>query len=177
MALITRLTRLFRADLHAVLDRMEEPDLLLKQALREMEEALASDERRLRASTRERDQLLARTADLDRSLDSMAGELDLCFAAGKDDLARALVRRRLEAERLRALLQRKRQDLDAELAALQERVRENRVRLEAVRQKAELLAEEDARPPHEGWPAPDLTVGDADVEVAFLREQQKRRRP
>lgn len=36
MALINRATRLFRADLHAVLDRIEEPDILLRQAVREM---------------------------------------------------------------------------------------------------------------------------------------------
>ena len=38
MALITRFSRLFRADLHAVLDRIEEPDVILRQAVREMEE-------------------------------------------------------------------------------------------------------------------------------------------
>ena len=37
MALINRLSRLFKADFHAVLDQIEEPELLLKQAIREME--------------------------------------------------------------------------------------------------------------------------------------------
>ena len=40
MALINRFSRLFTADMHAVLDRIEEPDALLKQAVREMEEEL-----------------------------------------------------------------------------------------------------------------------------------------
>ncbi len=35
MALITRLARLFQADVHAVLDRIEEPLVLLQQAVRE----------------------------------------------------------------------------------------------------------------------------------------------
>ena len=48
MALITRVGRLFRADLHAVLDRVEEPEVLLRQAIREMEEELAEDRQRLR---------------------------------------------------------------------------------------------------------------------------------
>jgi len=43
MALVTRLTRLFQADFHAVLDRIEEPDLQLKQAVREMQFALDQD--------------------------------------------------------------------------------------------------------------------------------------
>lgn len=178
MALLTRITRLFRADLHAVLDRIEEPDVLLKQAVREMEEALASDERRLRGLTQERDQLLAREADLGQSLGSVAEELDLCFASGKDELARTLIRRRLEAEHLGKGLARKREALEASLATLRKRVAENRSRLETLRQKAELLTEqEDLHRPEEGWPLPDHAVRDEEVEVAFLREQQQRRRP
>ena len=46
MALITRVSRLFQADFHAVLDRIEEPEVLLRQAVREMEEELARDEQR-----------------------------------------------------------------------------------------------------------------------------------
>ena len=41
MALITRVSRLLRADVHAVLDRLEEPDVLLQQAIRDMEEVVA----------------------------------------------------------------------------------------------------------------------------------------
>ncbi|MGH8588771.1 MAG: PspA/IM30 family protein, partial [Gammaproteobacteria bacterium] len=48
MALITRVSRLFRSDLHAVLDRIEEPEVLLRQAIREMEAELSSDEQRIR---------------------------------------------------------------------------------------------------------------------------------
>ncbi|MGH8626524.1 MAG: PspA/IM30 family protein [Gammaproteobacteria bacterium] len=48
MALITRVARLFRSDLHVVLDRVEEPEVLLRQAIREMEEELSSDEQRIK---------------------------------------------------------------------------------------------------------------------------------
>ena len=60
MALVNRISRLFSADFHAVLDRIEEPDLLLRQAIREMEEELAKSEQRIRCL--ERDQ-----ADLSRA--------------------------------------------------------------------------------------------------------------
>ncbi len=49
MALITRVSRLFQADFHAVLDRIEEPEVLLRQAVREMEEEL-QDARRMQMS-------------------------------------------------------------------------------------------------------------------------------
>ena len=69
-------------------------------------------------------------------------------------------------------------DLGSEtLDGLDIRLRENRARLESMRQKAELLAEESARArPAENWNIPDITVRDEDVEVAFLREKQQRRR-
>ena len=52
MALINRMSRLFTADVHAVLDRIEEPEALLKQAIREMEEEVQGAEQRDRKSTR-----------------------------------------------------------------------------------------------------------------------------
>jgi phage shock protein A len=64
MALITRLSRLMRADLNALLDRLEEPDILLAQALRDMQQTLADDARTLAAMTRERQQLRQRRETL-----------------------------------------------------------------------------------------------------------------
>lgn len=175
MALITRVSRLFRADIHAVLDRIEEPDVLLRQAVREMEEALARDEQRINVLTREHEQLVSRHRDIQQSLEGLEAELDVCFDSGKEDLARALIRRRLEAQRYTRFLARRHETLGTTLAELRDRVRENRARLESMRQKAELLAEDDTPACHEEtWAASDTSVRDADVEVAFLRERQKR---
>jgi phage shock protein A len=174
MALITRFARLFRADLHAVLDRIEEPDLLLRQAVREMEEALAGDEQRFRLMTHEMEQLDARRREVEETLVQAGDELDVCFDSGKDDLARTLIRRRLEAQRMRRLLERRRGELDSGLQRLRTRLAENRSRLEAMRQKAELLAGDDAGEREEPWSLPDLSVRDEDVELAFLREKKRR---
>jgi phage shock protein A len=177
MALITRISRLFRADLHAVLDRIEEPDVLLRQAVREMEEDLARDEQRIKLLDHEHGELIARQTGIEQSLAEIGEELDVCFASGKDELARALIRRRLEAQRCLRLLGGKRTALQDTLAGLRARVGENRTQLESMRQKAELLTE-TGTPEHAGenWSPPDLSVREEDVEVAFLREQQQRRR-
>jgi phage shock protein A len=68
MALINRVSRLFTADLHAVLDRIEEPDALLRQAIREMEEDLANTEQRIGWLEHERDQLAGRQTEIEQSL-------------------------------------------------------------------------------------------------------------
>lgn len=176
MALITRVSRLFRADLHAVLDRIEEPVALLRQAIREMEEDLAGDEQRIKLLNNEHKQLAARQSDIDHSLREMQAELDVCFESGKDDLARALIKRRLEAQRFHKFLCRKRETLEETLAPLETRLDENRARLDSMRQKAELLVDEETPPHAENWSTPDFSVRDEDVEVAFLREKQNRGR-
>jgi phage shock protein A len=174
MTLITRFSRLFRADLHAVLDRVEEPQVVLRQAVREMEEDLAAEQRRLGLLRDEQRRLAARDADILDSLQDLAAELETCFDAGKDDLARLLLRRRLEAERLRALLARRREESDEGLVRLAARVQEKAARLEAMRQKAALFAPEAAPAPADPWETPAAAVRDEDVEVAFLRERQRR---
>ena len=76
MALISRVTRLFRADFHAVLDRVEEPDILLRQAIREMEEDLNRDEQAYRGHERDREQLAKRESEFQQLTRSLAEELD-----------------------------------------------------------------------------------------------------
>ena len=177
MALITRVARLFRADLHAVLDRIEEPDILLRQAVRDMEEELARDQQRVKLLSHEQEQIETRVRELDPALQEIEEQLEVCFAAGKDDLARALIRRRLETQQRSKYLQRKRDMLQDTLAGLTARVDEQRAQLEAMRQKASLLAEDTpSERPWDIWSSPELRVRDEDVEVAFVREKQRRNR-
>jgi len=177
MTLITRISRLFRADLHAVLDQIEEPDALLRQAVREMEEDLARDERELKATQHEQRQLQARAFDLEQSQQRLAGELDVCFESGTDDLARTLIRRRLETEQVQKSLSRRQEAVEQALAILGARIEEHRMRLESMRQKAELFTDDRAADPADDlWSAVDFSVRAEDVEVAFLREKQRRQR-
>ena len=100
MALINRISRLFKADFHAVLDQIEEPEALLKQAIRDMEDDLASTEQRINLCMHDQEALAIRKSELDDAIAEFAAKLDLCFESDKDDLARSLIRKKLEAERL-----------------------------------------------------------------------------
>ena len=179
MALITRVTRLFRSDLHAVLDNIEEPLVLLKQAVREMEESIDEDEQRLKLLSHEQSQLVSRQADLDHSFEQLEEELDICFESEKDDLARGLIKRKLETQRLAKAIDRKQNTLLSTLTELKIRLDENHTRLASMRQKADILAEHEANAHAtesnaECWDTVDVAISNEDVEVAFLREQQKR---
>ena len=181
MALINRIARLFQADFHAVLDQIEEPEALLKQAIRDMEDDLAATEQNIALCAHDQDALAARQKDLQATIAEIDAELDLCFESKKDDLARSQIKKKLEAERLlkrlSATFEANRQHL-AEQRAI---VEENTSTLEGLRQKAELIAH---RGPVNGdpcsefddvaWMARELNVSDDEIEIAYLREKSVR---
>jgi phage shock protein A len=171
MALINRMSRLFTADVHAVLDRIEEPDVLLKHAVREMEEELARGELHVRGLEQEHAALGERQRKLQAMVTELGEQLDVCFASGNDDLARKVLKRRLETERLERHVTERRATLERELTARRTALDEQREQLDVMRQKAELLT---PTAPSAGLGKTEFVVGDAEVEVALLRERQKR---
>lgn len=176
MALVNRVTRLFKADFHAVLDRIEEPDVLLRQAIREMQDDLVDGEQQLRGLNVDARQLQQREVDLQQSLKQIEDELDICFAADKEDLARQLVRRKLEQQQRLRHANKRQQQLQQQITDIESRLSENQQQLEAMQQKAECLLEtsEVVASEFEQYVGNELGVQDSDVEVAFLKEQQRR---
>ncbi|WP_428624374.1 PspA/IM30 family protein [Sedimenticola sp.] len=175
MALINRIARLFRADMHAVLDRMEEPDLLLKQAIREMEAAFAGDEQRHRLLQHERMRLTAQLDDGQHKLSEMEEQLDICFQSNNEALAKQLIRKKLTLARHIQQQESRAKSVQQQLTDLSQRLTENRTQLESMQQKVELLENTaDDHCEHTLAEPPGNPVEEADVEVAFLREKQKR---
>ena len=175
MALVTRLSRLFQADVHAVLDRIEEPDLQLRQAVREMQLALDQDRQRLKLLRHEYSQLARSLSDGEAMLKTYDEELDTCLAADKDDLARDLIRRKLANERHAQALHSQSEAVAAQIEALERQIEEQDQQLGNMKQKLELLANSPERPA--GGP---FCHGDAirneEIEIALLREKERRAR-
>ena len=139
MAMITRLSRLFEADFHALLDRIEEPDLQLKQAVREMQFALDQDRQRLKLLQHEAEQLAKTTSVVVERLKAFDEELDICLAAKKDDLARDLVRRKLAGDRQLQALKHQSESVDSQQRQLAAEIEEQNQQLIGMKQKLELL--------------------------------------
>ena len=173
MALITRLSRLFKADMHAVIDRLEAPDILLRQAVRDMEEAVATSQRALAAASADRQRIGARLAELAAQRGRVADELDLCFEAGNDALARMLLRRRLHIERSERQLLQQGETLDADLAARREKLESQRRRLAELRDQAEVF-EVAPQGGDDAFANPGHDISEADVELALLAEKRRR---
>ena len=142
MALFSRISRLFKADMHAVIDRLEEPYLILQQSIREMEAALAEDEQVLRVARQRYQEVIDRLEQVISNITKLDGELDVCFDAGNDSLARAVVKGKLEQQQLEQVLTVKQKQLSEKVMVCQSRVEQRRPQLEGMRQKAEIFAEE-----------------------------------
>jgi phage shock protein A len=175
MALITRLSRLFQADMHAVLDRLEEPELLLRQAIRDMENETAGDRRALRTAEAEHQRLAARASQCEATQARTAGELELCFEAGNEPLARVLLRRRLQSERLQRHLAQQLELLESGISDQRRRLEERRRRLDELRDQAAVFEVAPNGADHAHEPE-ECNVSEADIELALLAEKQRRRR-
>lgn len=177
MAILARMSRLFSADFHAVLDRLEEPEALLKQAIREMSDELGAEKSQLAAQEHEQSVLVTRKARHESRIAELDAELDLCFDDDNEALARKLVRRKLQLQRLVQELASRLERLEAETRVARERLEANEARLAEMREKAEIVAEPlRAEPGIPGCEWSEPGIGDDEVEAAFLRERQGRRR-
>jgi len=177
MPLIDRATRLFKADMHAVLDRVEDPEQVFKLAIRDMEEDIARHERSAKLARVRLGEVEAGLRETQGRIGEFDAELDLCFEQARDDLARAVVRKKLLAVAGRRRLEAEAERLGDTLGHLTATVSEQREVLAGYRQKADALCRDDGRASgcrsDEGAGAGD-DIPDADIEIALLAERRAR---
>jgi phage shock protein A len=173
MALITRLSRLFEADFHAVLDRIEEPDLQLKQAVREMQFALDQDRQRLKLLQHEAEQLARTTSAVVTDLKGFDEELDICLAANEEDLARDLVRRKLAGDKQLQGLKQQSTSIEVLQQNLAAEIEEQGQQLTSMKQKLELLVSADTELARGNFSHADA-IRNEEIEIALLREKERR---
>jgi phage shock protein A len=181
MALINRISRLFKADFHAVLDQIEEPEALLKQAIRDMEDDLATTEQRVALCAHDQEALTIRKSELESAIAEIDTQLDLCFESKKNGLAKSLIKKKLEAERILKRLDAKHLSNEKYLDEQRKVIDENHATLESLRQKAELFSQRapahtssDSEFDDISWLARETSVSDDEVEIAYLREKSAR---
>lgn len=175
MALINRVSRLFKADVHAVLDRMEEPEALLRQSVREMEEVIEQDEHRLSLLENELRQATSRQQGLQQALAEIETQMDVCFESDKQDLAKKLVRRKLELQQQEKVIAGRHAENERAMSRLRALIDERRQTLQSMQQKVSLLVADS--PSDDGYGAANEAapaIAEHDVEVAFLQEKKRR---
>jgi phage shock protein A len=179
MGIMTRLTRLFKADLHGMIDRLEDQELLIRHYLREMESSLQQKKHRLELMNRTQHKLEASLANRRQEADKLEHDLTLALRKEKDEIARMLIRKQ-------RLQQRQKEHLFKQLDALRQKQRslakileEQRVRYETLKVKAASAGHAGQQGPHraEVGDAPELgstfALADEEIELELIRRKEE----
>lgn len=128
MGIMTRILRIWKADIHGVMDRLEDQDLLLKQYLREMGNSLQQKEGRIQHLAESKRQIQADLTTRTKEMGKLENDLLLALRKENDKIAKLLIRKQL-------LQQKHCEHLQGQLESL----------LEEQKQLGELLAEQHLR--------------------------------
>ena len=159
MGIMTRFVRLCKADLHGVMDQMEDKGLLLKQHLRDMQEELDKKEARLAGMLAAREETERERERRSREYQALEQDLALAIAKEKDDIARTLIRKLKPLAQHGDELRRHVQALDGDIAQFRTALEEQRLLFEQLRLKA---SEHLRRTEHDHHPVNDAR-GNAEV--------------
>ena len=93
MTILTRMIRLFKADINGVMDQIEDQGLLLKQHLRDMEASLVQKETKLKKMGLAMDQAQQEYKKGQKEINNLKLDLDIAIRKDKDDIARMLIKK------------------------------------------------------------------------------------
>ena len=178
MGILNRFVRIFKADIHGVMDQLEDKGLLLRQYLRDMEDALAQKEAWLGRVTAARDQARQESARHDREIDKLEQDLAVAIKKDKNDIARMLIKKILPLTKLRESLENHMDHLKQEIAGIKESIDQQRMQYEHLKQQARQYfhqAEQQAwEKSNTVFEADSITsmLGDDEIEIELLRRKE-----
>ena len=173
MTLLTRISRLFKADIHGILDSLEEPEMILKQAIRDMQDEIDKATAEISALNQQQERLQQKIQILARHIQEVQQHLQLCFSENNETLAKSVIRKRLQAEYSLKELSRQFKNVCEEKDHKIAETEERKEKLQAIRDKLALFTEQcefdDNAPLREA----NNTVSQDDIELAFLYEKRR----
>ena len=178
MAISTRIFRLFKADIHGVMDQIEDQGLLLKQHLRDMEEALIQKEAKLKQMCFAKDQARQDYEKGKNESNNLEQDLGVAIRKDRDDIARMLIKKlkplaHIQSERCSHI-----DRLNHEIEQFREAIELQRLQFEQLRQQAANFFHRTQKQNEDhGWPAMQAGYGvydlsDEEVELELLQRKE-----
>ena len=133
MAILSRIVKILKADIHGVMDQLENRGLLLKQHLRDMEEALNRKQAILRKMTASHNQGQKDLAGYKHQWEALDHDLTVSVQKNKDDIARMIIRKMKPLENLRNELTHHLKTLNDEMTAFNSHLQQQRLRYEQLK--------------------------------------------
>ena len=178
MAILTRIFRLFKADIHGVMDQIEDQGLLLKQHLRDMEEALIQKEAKLKQMCFAKDQARQDYEKGKNESNNLEQDLGVAIRKDRDDIARMLIKKlkplaHIQSERCSHI-----DRLNHEIEQFREDIELQRLQFDQLRQQAaNFFHRTEKQNEDHGWPAMQAGFGvhdlsDEEVELELLQRKE-----
>jgi phage shock protein A len=136
MGIMTRMAKIFKADIHGFMDQFEDQGLLLKQHLRDMQEALAAKEISLKTIQVTRQQIRQELDKFSRQREPLERDLGVAIQADKDDTARMLIRKITLLNDLTNAMTHRIETLDQEIAGIKDHLDQQRLQYEQIKHRA-----------------------------------------
>lgn len=136
MAIMSRIFQLFKADLHGVMDQIEDQGLLLKQHLRDMEASLVQKEVRLKQMCFARDQAQRDYETGMKKSNQLEQDLEVSIQKDRDDIARVLIKKLKTLKRIQSERRSHIDRLNHEIGQFRENIDQQRRQYEQLRQEA-----------------------------------------
>jgi phage shock protein A len=133
---MTRITRIFKADIHGVMDQLEDQGLLLKQHLREMEEALHRHDAELKKKMLLRKQAQLEYDNYRQQCDALEQDLTAAIEKNRDEIARMLIKKVKPIEELSAEFKRRIGTLNEDINRFENHLNQQRLRYEQLKQRS-----------------------------------------
>jgi len=136
MGIMTRVVRIFKADVHGVMDQLEDRELLLKQHLRDMAQALSLKEVKLGKMHASRKQIQREYEKYRQQSQALEQDLAIAIQKNKDDIARMLIRKIKPLERLQEEVADRIRNLDEEISYSRERLEQQQIHYERLKHRS-----------------------------------------
>ena len=136
MGIMTRLIKICKADVHGVMDQLEDKELLLKQHLRDMQEALTAKEAELKKMISSRSRISKDREKFKLHCEKLEQDLTVAIQKNKDDIARMLIRKIKPSEGLQNDLSHHLDDLDQQINVYKESLDQQRIQYEKLKHRA-----------------------------------------
>ena len=133
MGIASRIVNIFKADIHGVMDQFEDQGLLLKQYLRDMEQALNRKEADIARKIAQQNQIQKEHDKYHQQYLSLDSDLTVAVQKGKDNIARMLIRKAKPLVSLRDELGAQLVSLDEELAQIKAHLAQQRLQYEQLK--------------------------------------------
>ncbi len=178
MAILTRIFRLFKADIHGVMDLIEDQGLLLKQHLRDMEESLVHKEAKFKQMCFARDQARQDYEKGTKESNNLERDLEVAIKKDRDDIARMLIKKlkpltRIQSERCSHI-----DRINHEIEQFKENIEQQRLQYEQLRQQAtDFFHRTEKQNWDHTWPAMPAGFGvhdlsEEEIELELLQRKE-----